>query len=552
MFKNKITRSLLLVFVISTISVSTTSFVSNDFQISKHMEIFANMVKKLHVNYVDEVKIGELVQTGIDAMLEKLDPYTVYIPESEIEDVQMMTTGEYGGIGSTIQKREDYVQIAKIYEGFPADKGNLKPGDKIIKVEDKDVKGKSTEEVSNLLKGQSGSEINVTIQRPFEDKPQTITLKREKIKLDNIPYSGLLDNSTGYIKLSRFTRNAGDEVKEELEKLKENNDLNGIILDLRNNGGGLLNEAVEIVNLFIPKGQVVVKTKGKLESKNNTYRTTREPVDTTIPLAILVNENSASASEIVAGAIQDLDRGVVIGETTFGKGLVQNIVPLSYNTRMKVTVAKYYIPSGRCIQSIDYSDDNNQQESIPDSLRPKFKTQNGRIVYDAKGIKPDAVVKSKEYKQISRKLISGHFIFDFATDFYYKKDSIAGPQKFAITDKIYQDFSDFLDKKDFSYKTKTEQKLEDLKETAENEMYLESIEKELKSLEKELHHDKDKDLKKFRSQIESLLKNEIIGRYYYQKGEIIAGLNDEKQTDKAVSLLKDKEAYNKILTPSTR
>ncbi|MGM0612899.1 MAG: S41 family peptidase [Bacteroidota bacterium] len=550
MFKNKIVRSLLLIFVISTISVSTTSFVSNDFQISKHMEIFANLVKKLHVNYVDEIKAGDLVKTGIDAMLEKLDPYTVYIPESEIEDVQMMTTGEYGGIGSTIQKRGDYVQIAKIYEGFPADKGNLKPGDKILKVEEKDVKGKSTEEVSNLLKGQSGSEIDVTIQRPEEDNPRTITLKRKKIKLDNIPYSNVLENSTGYIKLSRFTKNAADEVKEEFENLKETNELNGIIIDLRNNGGGLLNEAVEIVNLFVPKGKVVVKTKGKLESKNNTYRTTREPVDTTIPLAILVNENSASASEIVSGAIQDLDRGVIIGETTYGKGLVQNIVPLSYNTRMKVTVAKYYIPSGRCIQSVDYSNEENQTETTPDSLMPKFKTKNGRIVYDAKGIIPDKIVKSKEYKQISRKLISDHLVFDFATEFYYQKDSIPAPEQFAITDNIYQDFAEFLNKKDFSYKTKTEQKLESLKETAEDEMYLESIEKELENLKNELHHDKDNDLKKFRPEIEKLLLSEITGRYYYQKGEIISGLKDDKQTDKAVSLLKDKEAYKKILTPS--
>ena len=337
-------------------------------------------------------------------------------------------------------------------------------------------------------------------------------------------------------------------MKEELLKLKEKQELNGVIIDLRNNGGGLLNEAVEIVNLFVPKGNVVVKTKGKLESKNNTYRTTREPVDTTIPLAILVNGNSASASEIVSGAIQDLDRGVIIGETTYGKGLVQNIVPLSYNTQMKVTVAKYYIPSGRCIQSVDYSN-GKQSQSTPDSLRRKFKTQNGRIVYDAKGIKPDVVVKSEDLKQISRKLITDHLVFDFATQFYYQKDSIPSPKQFAINSKIYQDFSEYLNKKDFSYKTKTEQKLDALKETAEDEMYLESIEEELNNLKKELHHDKDKDLKKFRSQIEKLLRTEIIGRYYYQKGEIISGLSKDKQTDKAISLLKDNAAYLKILRP---
>ncbi|MFW6019253.1 MAG: S41 family peptidase [Bacteroidales bacterium] len=551
MFKNKIIRSLIFVFIISTLSVSTTSFASGDFQISKHLEIFANMIKKLNENYVDEIKVGDLVKTGMDAILEELDPYTTYIPESEIEDVQMMTKGEYGGIGSTIQKRGDYVQIAKIYKGFPADKGNLKPGDKILKVEDKDVKGKNTEEVSNLLKGQSGSEINLTVQKPFKDNPETITLKREKIKLDNIPYSGILEDSTGYIKLSQFTRNAGDEVKEELVSLKEQQDLNGIIIDLRNNGGGLLNEAVEIVNLFIPKGKVVVKTKGKLESKNNTYRTTSEPVDTTIPLTILVNENSASASEIVSGAIQDLDRGVIIGETTFGKGLVQNIVPLSYNTRMKVTVAKYYIPSGRCIQSVDYSN-NRQPNPISDSLMPEFKTQNGRIVYDAKGIIPDITVKAENHTQMTKKLITDHLIFDFVTEFYYQTDSIPAPGQFEITENIYQDFSDFLDEKDFTYKTKSEQKLEDLKETAEDEMYLESIEEELKSLKNELHHDKNNDLKKFRPLIEKLLKTEITGRYYYQKGEIISGLNKDNQIGKAISMLKDDTAYHNMLRPSKK
>ena len=547
-FKNKIVRSIVLIIAVTSISVSTTSFVSSDFQISKHMEIFAKTIKKLHKNYVDEIKVGELVKTGIDAMLEELDPYTVYIPESKIEDVQLMTTGEYGGIGSTIQKRDEYVQVAKIYKGFPADKNDLKPGDKILKVEDKNVKGKSTEEISDLLKGQSGSKIDITILRPNNGETREITLKREKVKLDNIPHAGIVGDSTGYIKLSRFTRDAGNEVKKELKKIKKEQELNGVIIDLRNNSGGLLAEAVNIVNLFVPKGTAVVETKGKLESKNNTYRTRKEPVDTTIPVAILVNDNSASASEIVAGSMQDLDRGIVIGDTTYGKGLVQNIVSLSYNTRMKVTVAEYYIPSGRCIQSVDYSN-NKQSKTTPDSLKPKFKTQNGRIVYDAEGIIPDKIVTSNEYNQISKKLISEHLVFDFATDFYYQKDSIPAPSHFAVTDRIYQNFAEFLDKKNFSYQTKTEKKLEALKETAEKEMYLESIEKELKSLKNKLHHDKEKDLKKFRPQIEKLLKTEIVGRYYYQEGEIISGLKDDKQKKKAISLLQNTDKYNKILTP---
>lgn len=540
-------RSVLLLLLITTVTVGTTSFVSNDFQISKNLEIFANLLKKLHTNYVDDIKTGELVKTGIDAMLDELDPYTVFIPESKVEDYQLMTTGEYGGIGSTIQQRGEYVQIARIYEGFAADKAGLKPGDKILMVDDKDVKGKNTEEVSNLLKGQAGSEISVTIKRHGKQQEMQVSLTREKIKVDHIPYAGMLDQDIAYIKLTSFTRNVGDDIRSELVKMKEEHQVKGVILDLRNNGGGLLSEAVKIVNIFVPKGELVVETRGKLESKNNSYRTTREPVDTEIPLTVLVNGNSASASEIVAGAIQDLDRGVVLGETTFGKGLVQNILPLSYNTRMKVTVAKYYIPSGRCIQSVDYS--RRKARQIPDSLKHEFKTKAGRTVLDGDGIYPDKDVKPLQYSQISRALLSNNLIFDFVTQFYYQNDSIQKPEEFEVTDDIYAAFSAFLDERDFSYQTNTEKRLDQLRETAEEEEYLYAIEAELDQLKKELHHDKSRDLQDFRPEIERLLRTEIVGRYYYQTGEVITSLRDDKQTLEAISLLKNAEAYQQILQP---
>lgn len=548
MIQNRILKILGMVVLTITVSLGTMSFSNSDFQISKHMEIFANMLKKLHTNYVDEIKTGELIKTGIDAMLDELDPYTVYIPESKVEDYKLMTTGSYGGIGSTIQQRGDYVQIAKIYKGFAAYKAGLKPGDRILKVGDKDVKGKTTEEVSSLLKGQAGSDVEITIERYKQETPMTIKLTREKIQLDNIPYFGVLSDKTGYIKLSGFTPDASEEVKSALMDMRSNNELNGLILDLRNNGGGLLSEAVKIVGLFVPKGQVVVETRGKLTAKNKIYRTSSEPVDTTLPLAVLVNGNSASASEIVSGAIQDLDRGIIVGENTFGKGLVQNILPLSYNTRMKVTVAKYYIPSGRCIQAVDYSG-NNDNQSKQDSLKKVFKTKAGRKVFDGDGIYPDIKIKPYSYNTISKSLISKKLIFDYVTKFYYNHDSITPPGKFEISDKTYKEFSEYLDMKGFKYQTKTEKQLKQLKETAKEEQYLSTIEEQIAVLKEKLHHDKSQDLIDFRDEIEKLLKMEITGRYYYRKGEVIAGLEDDKQTLKTIELLNNSKEYNKYLKP---
>lgn len=548
--RKKTFRSAMVALLLVATTIGTTGFVSSDFQISKNLEIFAKLLQNLHKNYVDEIKTGKLIKTGIDAMLETLDPYTVYIPESKVEDYKLMTTGEYGGIGSTIQQRGNYVQVAQVYRGFPADKAGIISGDKIIKVDDKDVKGKNTEEVSNLLKGQAGTELNVTVNRPGAENPLTFTIKREKVKIDNIPYSGMLKPGIGYIKLTDFTQDAGSDVREEYVKMRENNDMKGIIIDLRNNGGGLLREAVKIVNIFVPAGQMVVETRGKLEAKNRVYRTQKEPVDTNVSVVVLVNGNSASASEIVAGAIQDLDRGVIMGTTTYGKGLVQNIIPLSYNARMKVTVAKYYIPSGRCIQSIDYSNDKNgKAQEIPDSLKEKYTTHAGRVVYDGAGIYPDKKVKPNPVKQITKSLLRKHLIFDYITNFYLKHDSIAPAQDYSVTDETYEDFKDFLNNKNFSYKTKTEKRLNQLRKTAEKEEYMQAIADEIQMLEKELHHDKSKDLEDFRPEIQKQLRTRIAGRYYYRKGRVLSLLKDDKQTQQAISLLNDSNQYRNILKP---
>lgn len=548
LFKNRLARTILLVVLITSVAAGTTASRSSDFEIAKNLEIFANLLKKLHKNYVDDIKVGALMETGIKAILEELDPYTVYVPESKIEDYKLMTTGAYGGIGSTIQQRDDYVVVAQVYQGFAADKAGINPGDKIIMVDGDSAKGKTTAEVSSILKGQAGSEINITILRPSQNDTIQVSLTREKIEVPNIPYAGLADRNVGYVKLSSFTPGAAQEVKEAVVKLKENHQLDAVILDLRNNGGGLLGEAVKIVNLFVPKGEMVVETRGKLPSKNKTYITQAEPLDTILPLAIMVNGNSASASEIVAGAIQDLDRGIIVGENTFGKGLVQNILPLSYNTRMKVTVARYYIPSGRCVQAIDYSNKNELSREA-DSIRKIFQTRNGRDVYDGDGIYPDIHVKSNEYNTVSRELLSQNMIFDFATVYYYQNDSVDSPEAFALSEKAYQEFSSFLDSKGFSYQTKTEKQLEKLKETAQDEHYLASINSNLTDLKGLLKHNKNQDLTEFRNEIQHLLELEISGRYFYRKGKVIVRLKNDKQMDKTLSLLTDLAKYRAVLNP---
>ena len=523
----------------------------NNFEIAKSLDIYNSLMRELNLNYVDEINPGELNESAINAMLSGLDPYTVFIPESDIENAKFMTTGEYGGIGALIQYDGEFTRISDPYEGWPAQKAGIIAGDAILEVNGVDCKKKNTQEVSNLLKGQPGTEVKLKLKRYGQEKPVDITLKREKVKIDNIPYYTVFDNDVAYLSLSGFTRDAAKEMKEKLLEMKKSHKLKGFVLDLRGNGGGLMNEAVDIVNLFIPKNKAVVSMKGKAATANSIHPTTNEPVDLEIPLAILVDGNSASASEIVAGAIQDYDRGVIIGHRTFGKGLVQNILPLSYNTQMKVTVAHYYIPSGRCIQEIDYSHKKDTTSTKNDTLGKPFKTMGGRTVYEGHGIMPDVKVDRETYSTVTAYLYGKNFIFDYANKFYSEHKSIAPADQFKIDEATYQDFMKFVKDKNFTYTTETEKSIEKMKQAAKDEGYLDKIKPQLDLLEKNLTAEKDNDLLNNRKDIEELLRAEIVGRYYYQKGRIVAGLQNDPDLKRAFEILLDtngKDEYHSILS----
>lgn len=545
--KEKLHTLFILAFFLGVSQISVFSQSQNNFEISKNIDIFNSVIKELNLNYVDDIKPGQLTEAAINSMLEELDPYTVFIPESQVEDVRMMTTGEYGGIGSLIQKIGDYVYISEPYEGFPAQKAGLIPGDYILEINGLDAKGKSSAEISELLKGNPGSTVRLLIKRAEVDEPMLKELIREKIRIDNIPYHTVFDNGIGYIRLSGFTQKAASEVKEVFMQMRENQALRGLIIDLRGNGGGLLNEAVDISNLFVDKGELIVSTKGKSADRTTIHRTRQAAVDLQIPLVILVNEASASASEIVAGALQDLDRAVVVGQKTFGKGLVQNVVPLTYNTQLKITVAKYYIPSGRCIQAIDYQDKSTRSSKVPDSLVSTFRTRNGRIVYDNGGITPDLAIEPFEFSPVSANLFTGNYFFRYANAFAQKHDSIAPAELFEITDDIYDDFMNFTRKEGFSYTTGTERMIDEFSKVAEEEHYLEAVSAQIELLKNELVRIKENDYYMHREEIEQLLRVEIVSRYYHQRGKIISAMKGDKELDAAVELLLNHEEYQQRL-----
>ena len=519
------------------------------FEISKNLEIFANVYKNVHLNYVDDVDPGKLMKTAIDAMLSSLDPYTNFYAESDMEDVKLQLLGEYGGVGALIHQQDGKIYVAEPYEGLPADKAGLKAGDRILEVNGTSTEGKTTSDVSGAMRGQSGTDVKLKLSR--DGRTFDCTLTRQEIKLPNVPYSGILPSGIGYIKLSEFTQEAGKNVREAFRQLKkERPDMPGLIIDLRGNGGGLMNEAVDIVGMFIKRGELVVETKGKLASKNVKSYTRNAPEDLDIPVAVLIDGYSASASEIVSGSLQDFDRAVIIGSRSYGKGLVQNILPMTYNTQMKVTVSKYYIPSGRCIQALDYShrDENGRATRVPDSLKTAFKTRNGRTVYDGYGIEPDVEVEQEYMSALSVVLVQKFLIFDYVTQFVKTHPTIASPSQFEITDEIYSDFRQFLAGKEYTYSTSTEKYLEDLKTIAKEEKYLEALDGDIKALEAKLKADKADDLTKYREEISEMLKSEILSRYYYQKGRIEGSLVHDKDVLKAVEILTDKAQYQKILT----
>ena len=532
----------------------STGFLINqetrDFRIAKNLDIFFTLFRELNTFYVDDIDPDKIIKTGVDDMLKTLDPYTVYYPESEVDEFTFMTTGKYGGIGSQVRNSGDYVVISEVFKGFPADLAGIKVGDLLKKVDGLTLKGLSTEKVSEKLKGSPGTEINLTIER--NGKETEYALKRGKIVDPPVPYYGMIDPKTGYIRFTNFTQNCIEDVKKALIELKNTN-AQQIVLDLRGNPGGLLTEAVEIVNLFIAEGNEVVSTKGKVKQFDEDFKTTKEAIDEKIPLAVIINRSSASASEIVAGAIQDLDRGVIVGQRSYGKGLVQITRPLSYNTQLKVTTAKYYIPSGRCIQARDFSHPNEDGSVgiIPDSLVSEFKTRNGRIVKDGGGISPDIEILPESLSQIAAELYIRNYVFDFATQYYWAHPDIKSTSQFSFSDQDYSDFKAFLLKSNFSYKTVTEESLNELIANAKKEKYYDMHKDLFTDLQKDIAHSLDQDLTVFRNEITDLIGDEIISRYFYEEGAIAWTIKNDEQVSKALEILNNNEEYNSILKGKT-
>jgi len=519
---------------------------SRDFRLAKNLDIFLSVLTQVNTFYVDEIDPDKVIRSGIDNMLKTLDPYTVYYPESETDELSFMTSGKYGGIGSLVRSNGDYVIVSEVYKDFPADLAGIRAGDLLKKVDGISLKGFTTDKVSEKLKGNPGTEIAVTVERNGKDID--FTLKREKISISPVPYYGMLDSRTGYIRFTNFTENCVDDVRTALNALKTSN-AQQIILDLRGNPGGLLTEAVEIVNLFVGTGNEVVSTRGKVKQFDESFKTEKAAVDENIPLAVIINRSSASASEIVAGAIQDLDRGVIVGQRSYGKGLVQITRPLSYNTQLKVTTAKYYIPSGRCIQARDFSNPNEDGSVgiIPDSLAKEFKTRNGRIVKDGGGIAPDVEILPEALSQVATELYLRNQIFDFATSYFWTHPEISSPEIFSLTDNDYNDFRSFLINRKFSYKTYTEESLNELISVAKREKYFDEHKELFDKLESDLSHSLDQDLTAFRKEITELLEDEIIRRYYYDQGAIAGTIKKDEQVIKAMEVLNDKKVYDAVI-----
>ena len=531
------------------VSIFSFSFIEDLFQVSKNLDIFAAIYKQLNINYVDDVNSSELMKNGIDAMLEELDPYTEYIPESEIEDYKLKyVSTQYGGIGATISNRGGKVIVAEPYAGFPAQKADIRAGDEFLEINGISLKGKNNEQVSSMLKGSKGTGVKLQIQRPGMPKVIELNLTREEIRQNNVPYYGMLSNNIGYIKLDKFLENSAQEVKDALTDLKKN-DIKGLVIDLRYNGGGILQEAVKIVNLFVEKGVTVVIQKGRYREKIITYNTFSSPIEPDLPLVVLVNNRSASASEIIAGSLQDLDRAVVIGQRSFGKGLVQQTFNLPYNSLVKVTVAKYYTPSGRCIQALDYThrDTEGTVVKVADSLITEYKTKSGRSVYDGSGIFPDVFIKPLRYSLITQTLISKYHIFDYATQYRNLKASISDPKSFRLNDSDYNEFIAFLSKRDYGYDTKVEKLLNELRDEAEKENKSVALKPEFDALKAKVSHSKKNDLVLFKEEIKRVLESEIVSRYYFEKGRMEQNFQYDNELNEARKVLSDKSFLASIL-----
>ena len=534
------------------ITVAFFSFKSGDdrnFQIAKNLDIFNSIVKELDMFYVDTIDPNKTIREGIDNMLYSLDPYTVYYPENDQDELEMMVKGSYGGIGSLIRynPKSKYTVIAEPYEGMPAAESGLKAGDLLLEIDGKDLKGNS--DVSTLLRGQVGTSFKLKVQRPGVKEPLEFNIVRRSIQMPTIPYYGVMDGQVGYINLSSFSGNPSKDFKKAFLDLKKQG-ITSLVIDLRNNGGGLLDQAVEIVNMFVPRGKTIVTTKGKIKQASNTYKTLREPLDTDIPIAVLVNSGTASSSEILSGSLQDLDRAVIVGNRTYGKGLVQVPRSLPYGGNLKITTSKYYIPSGRCVQAIDYAHRNEDGSvaRIPDSLTTVFHTAAGREVRDGGGVSPDIEVKQERLPNILFYLVRDNLIFDYATDYCLKHPAIASAKEFELTDADYEEFKNKVKGADFKYDQQSEKILNTLKEAAEFEGYMKDASDEFKALENKLKHNLDRDLDYFSKDIKKMIAEEIIKRYYYQEGAIIQQLKDDKDLDEAVKVLTNPERYQQILS----
>ncbi|MAJ50736.1 MAG: peptidase S41 [Flammeovirgaceae bacterium] len=517
------------------------------FQIVKSLDVFTTLFKEVNAYYVEEINPTELMKIGIDAMLSSLDPYTDYIPEDDIEDYRTMTTGEYGGIGAVIEKKGGINTVVMPYKDSPAVRSGLLIGDQILKINNIELSGKKAYEISNLLKSQINAQITLEINRMNRSEVFEISLATEKIVIKNVPYAGLVNPSIGYIKLTDFTTNAGKEVVEAFKELVQQG-ASKLILDLRGNPGGLLDEAINVSNIFIPKGAEIVSTKGKLEEWTKVYSTKNQSIDTKIPLVILTDQRSASAAEIVAGVVQDYDRGVLVGRKTYGKGLVQQTRPLAYNSQLKVTTAKYYIPSGRCIQAIDYSTESTTK--IADSLKSTFRTSNGRAVFDGGGVDPDILIDQSKFSDVSYQLMQKNLIFNYATKYYFEHDTLASARDFELSELELQQFLVWLESQSFDYQTPLEIKIDQALNLAKTVVRSEQIHQSIIELNALLQSEKKEDLVLHEDEIKRLLEQDIISRYYLQEGIIEASFASDPDILQAVEILEDSESYDGILKPN--